>query len=355
MALCPFANLEHLITIDTAERSHTPVRLTLHTAWPGPRKGPLYPHGRPMSNGTYAHFYIDSEGTLYQHRDTALAARADGKGNFGSISVETWDGAREQALNTAQLETFKRLWEWVLATHPTVPNQLAKPGDLRGMAWHRLGVEGNFGAYNPNDPCTWSRAQTGAVWSTARGKTCPTNPKIRQAVAVQAGTVHAPQARPELPEGHKPLPTDATPPRPRAIPPQNFTARPTGNGWTRFARQGRAQYYGPDMLIGDGVWGTELTKSIQTWLRHRGYYTTAYLIDGDFGAATAIALQRWLRDAGHYGTEYVIDGVFGTHSLIGLQLALRADGLYPAGEYTLDGVCGNYMLTDLQRWMAGDY
>lgn len=358
MALCPFANLEHLITIDAAGRSHTPVRLTLHTAWPGPRRGPLYPRGRPAPNGTYATFYIDLEGTLFQHRDTSLAARADGQGNFGSISVETADNRDNGPLNDAQLRTFARLWLWVLETHPTVPNQLARPGDLRGMAWHRLGVAGNFGPYDPNDPTTWSRAQTGAVWSTARGKTCPTDAKIRQAVAVQANprayVTGATGARPTIAQ---PISAPTYSSKPRAIPAGNYTAVPTPErAYTRTARPGRTQYYPADYLINDGVWGPGLTTSIQRWLRLIGYYPeTEWVIDGDFGPATARALQQWLRNHSYYGQEYLLDGDFGTCSVIGLQSAMRADGLYPVGEYVLDGVCGNVTLEHLQRWMAGDY
>lgn len=360
MALCPFANLEHLITIDTAGRSHTPVRVTGHTAWPGPKIGPLYPHGKPAPNGTYATFYIDLIGGLFQHRDTAYAARADGQGNFGSISVETADNRDNGPLNAAQLATFARLWLWLLSVHPTIPNQIARPGDLRGLAWHRLGIEGNFGPYNPGDPTTWCRAQTGAVWSTARGKTCPTDAKIRQFVAVQANPhayVDGGNPASVQPTASQPVATSHHAAKPRAIPAGNYTAVPTPErAYTRTARPGRTQYYPADYLINDGVWGSGLTTSIQRWLRLIGYYPeTEWVIDGDFGPATARALQQWLRNHGYYGQEYLLDGDFGTCSVIGLQSAMRVDGLYPVGEYVLDGVCGNVTLEHLQRWMAGDY
>ncbi|MDK8283125.1 N-acetylmuramoyl-L-alanine amidase [Actinotignum sp. GS-2025e] len=183
MALCPFAH--HAIYYE-AGREHTPVRMTLHTAWPGPAHGPLY-HGAPAPNGTYAHFYIDADGTLYQTADTAQAARADLEGNYGTISVETWDGAREQPLNAAQLATARRLWAWVRDTHESVPNRIASVASTAGLAWHRLGCEGNFGAFNPEDMATWSAEQTGERWSGAYGKICPGTPKIYQIPAIFAG------------------------------------------------------------------------------------------------------------------------------------------------------------------------
>ena len=184
MALCPFA-IQKLITIDTAGRAHTPVRMTEHTAVSSAVD--LY-KGKPAPNGTYAHFYVNEAGTIYQYRDTALAARADGQGNFGSISVETWDGAREQAWNAKQVASLARLFAWAMSVHPTIPYRLATVNDLRGLAWHRLGCKGNFGAYNANDITTWSGNQSGASWSTAFGKTCPYNVRIRQIPGILAAS-----------------------------------------------------------------------------------------------------------------------------------------------------------------------
>ena len=187
MALCPFA-IQKLITIDSAGRAHTPVRMTEHTAVSSAVD--LY-KGRPAPNGTYAHFYVNEFGTIYQYRDTALAARADGQGNFGSLSVETWDGAREQAWNKAQVAALARLFAWARSVHPTIPNRLATVNDLRGLAWHRLGCKGNFGAYDPDNITTWSGNQSGAVWSTARGKTCPYDVRIRQIPGILAASNNA--------------------------------------------------------------------------------------------------------------------------------------------------------------------
>ena len=184
MALCPFAT-RNLITSDSVGRGHTPVRLTLHTAVSSAVD--LY-KGKPAANGTYAHFYVSEAGAIYQYRDTALAARADGQGNFGSLSVETWDGAREQAWNAKQVAALARLFAWARSAHATIPNQLATVNDLRGLAWHRLGCRGNFGAYDPNDITTWSGNQSGASWSSAFGKTCPYNVRIRQIPGILAAS-----------------------------------------------------------------------------------------------------------------------------------------------------------------------
>lgn len=187
--ICPFANTECLISQDRPRLSAQ--RLTLHTAWPGPARGPLY-HGRPAANGTFAHFYIDLDGTLYQHFDTAYAARADLDGNTSSISCETADQYTEDGLNAAQLATFTALWNWVLSAHPEIPRQLATPSDPRGLAGHRLGCSGNFGQFDPNDVTTWSGDVSGLKWSTVRGKICPGAGKLAQLPAIVNATSSTP-------------------------------------------------------------------------------------------------------------------------------------------------------------------
>lgn len=176
MAIYPRAHSVQLITTDPG-RYHTPIRMTLHTAVSNAVD--LY-RGRAAPNGTYAHFYVNEHGHVYQYRDTAQAARADLNGNYGTVSVETWDGGSERPWTPAQVAALAALFDWITRAHPTIPRRMASPADTRGLAWHRLGCSGNFGAFDLADLTTWSRAQTGQVWSTARGKTCPYDTRIRQ-------------------------------------------------------------------------------------------------------------------------------------------------------------------------------
>lgn len=175
MAVCPFARWEPLA--GRSGRRITPVRLTLHTAVSSARD--LYGGGKGPG-GTYAHFYVAEDGTLYQYQDTGLMAQADLDGNSSTISVETWDGGREQPWNAAQVATLGRLFAWIVATHSSVPDRIATPDNTAGLAWHRLGVQGNFGAFNPNDRATWSARDSGQRWTKARGKLCPWSVRIAQ-------------------------------------------------------------------------------------------------------------------------------------------------------------------------------
>lgn len=168
------------LNAETSDRSHTPVRMTLHTAVSGATN--LYKYG--PYRGTYSTFYVNGSGDVYQYASTSQATRASGAGNFGDISVETWDGASERALTSSQVTALGQLLAWIWDTHPSVPRRIATPGDLRGLAWHRLGCAGDFGRFDPTDRKTWCRTQTGARWSTAYGKNCPYGSKIDQLDAI---------------------------------------------------------------------------------------------------------------------------------------------------------------------------
>ena len=87
------------LNCETTDRSHTPVRMTLHTAVSGATN--LYKYG--PYRGTYSTFYVNGGGDVYQYASTGQATRASGAGNFGDISVETWDGASERALTASQV------------------------------------------------------------------------------------------------------------------------------------------------------------------------------------------------------------------------------------------------------------
>ena len=167
--------------------AHTPVRFVLHTAVVNASEL------KPGATGSFWHFYIGPTGTVYQYVDTAMRAGAETyPGSVGSISVETWDGYREDANRRplpldaygvtgwrstsdipawtgAQVASLAKLWAWLRKTHPTIPNRLATTskddGTSHGLAYHRLGVKLR---------ATDTLSQTGGVvWSSSAGKVCP--------------------------------------------------------------------------------------------------------------------------------------------------------------------------------------
>jgi len=189
--------------------------LTIHTAVSN--SDDLYGSGRGHG-GTYAHFYSPKTGPLIQYQEIGKMARADNFGNSFTVSVENWDGAKSPVppLTSSQVENLAQLFAWLVTNHG-LPNRIATVDNPSGLGWHRLGITGNFGTYDPKDLTTWSRAQTGLNFSSAFGKLCPGDARIAQIKQIY---IHAQQyinaaKRIERKKGEKmfviyrPLPTDA--------------------------------------------------------------------------------------------------------------------------------------------------
>lgn len=165
-------------------------RVSLHTAVSNTRS--LFDDF--ADGGPCSHFYVAQDGTVEQYIDTDFWSAADLEGNDATISIETWDGYPSGApgywrdgsdvppWNPAQVASLRKLVAWILDTH-AIPRQLAadaKPGpSSRGLAWHRLGVDGNFPEL-PDQRAGRLQRGGGMYWSTARGKACPGDRRIAQ-------------------------------------------------------------------------------------------------------------------------------------------------------------------------------
>lgn len=123
-----------------------------------------------------AHFSTHDSGRIDQSRDTRYRSAANLEGNHRVIAIENEDGAKDVPLTDAQVDACAKILAWAHKVHG-VPLQLApnsRPGS-RGLAYHRQGVDGNFGGYRYG-----GRVSGGEKWSTAFGKTCPRDKRIAQ-------------------------------------------------------------------------------------------------------------------------------------------------------------------------------
>lgn len=152
------------------------LRMTVHTAVTssgdiyGPNRGP---------GDTYAHFYNPLSARIRQHQEIHHKAYSDGQANGYAVGVEHQDNGREMPLSASQIDDDARLFAH-LVTHYGLPNRIATTGNTQGLAWHRLGIKGNFPPYDPSDRKTWTGSQTGQNWSDSYGKVCPWNTRIDQ-------------------------------------------------------------------------------------------------------------------------------------------------------------------------------
>lgn len=151
-----------------------------------------YPSYAP---GTAAHFYVRKDGTICQQIDTRYRAGTAYEGNKRLIGVETQGGVKNpngEPWTDAQVEALARLCAWASGEHgiPLVamPNSRSTS---RGIAYHRQGIDGNFGSY-----AYPGRVVGGELWSHSRGKICPGDGKIaaipeivRRAKVIEVGNV----------------------------------------------------------------------------------------------------------------------------------------------------------------------
>ena len=142
-----------------------------------------------------AHFSTRANGEIIQSRDTRFRSAANLDGNHRVIAIENEDhgpafGGTPQLprwvpLTDEQVESCAEILAWAHKEHG-IPLQLcpdSRPGS-RGLAYHRQGIDGNFGpgtAY----PAP-GRVPGGERWSTSGGKVCPTDVRIAQLPAILA-------------------------------------------------------------------------------------------------------------------------------------------------------------------------
>lgn len=136
-----------------------------------------------------AHVSVKADGTALQSRDTAYRSAANLDGNHRVIASENEDHGERFGgtprlpdwvpLTDEQVETNARIFAWLHHTHG-IPLQLcpdSRPGS-RGLAYHRQGVDGNFGP--GTDYPHPGRVPGGERWSSSAGKVCPTDVRIDQ-------------------------------------------------------------------------------------------------------------------------------------------------------------------------------
>lgn len=131
-----------------------------------------------------AHFSTSANGHTWQHRDTNRQSAANYYGNAHIIAIENedygvngWAGVGPPPPFTAQqIESIAQICAWANKVHG-IP-LVACPNSIRGskgIAYHRQGIDGNFGSYKYP-----GRVAGGEVWTTSFGKICPGDNRISQ-------------------------------------------------------------------------------------------------------------------------------------------------------------------------------
>lgn len=257
-------------------------------------------------------FWVGYEGQVEQYMDADLADWSSGAGSRRFIGIETAspvDGAG--AWNPAQLNALTALIAWLWREYKFPLNVVTSSrAGVRGIGWHRLGVPATY----------WQKARRvsqtgGALWSSAVGKICPGDERIKQVPALVAGVARA-------------LNTPAPAPTPVA-------------GSVPAAKPTRPSDYLP--LLVDGVAGSRTVTEHQRALNRAGLY--GGWIDGDYGPLTVKAWQTYLARRGRWYRGR-IDGAHGPLTTRAEQNYLRHARLYRG---RVDGQRGPLTIKALQR------
>jgi hypothetical protein len=134
-----------------------------------------------------AHFSVHANGEVDQSRDTKYRSAANLEGNPRVLASENEDhGAR-----------FPK---WSGSDVPPLTAEQVTAGS-RGLAYHRQGIDGNFGTKQHPFP---GRVPGGEVWTSSPGKVCPGDKRIAQLPEIlrQAKAIHArkhPEEKPVTP------------------------------------------------------------------------------------------------------------------------------------------------------------
>lgn len=130
-------------------------------------------------------FHTANNGDVEQYMDADLIAWTHGAANGEYIGIET-QGDGKTPWTAAQMKSNIRLGAWLCRKYgiPAVEMQSSKPG-TKGIGSHRLGVNGNF----PKTGVLRGRLQRGGgnVWSSAYGKVCPGDSRVKQMAELTKG------------------------------------------------------------------------------------------------------------------------------------------------------------------------
>jgi hypothetical protein len=132
-----------------------------------------------------AHFSVRGNGKIQQSRDTAFRSGANLEGNHRVIAIENedhgpefgiWNGSNVPPLTPAQIQANAEILAWAHLEHG-IPLQICTDSrpESRGLAYHRQGIDGNFGGFRYS-----GRVTGGEKWSTSFGKVCPGDNRIDQ-------------------------------------------------------------------------------------------------------------------------------------------------------------------------------
>lgn len=188
----PFADYRPIAWAEARDDATNPTCVILHlTASEATSQHGYFsnPANRACSNT-----HVDRSGHIEQYIRGDRLSAADSYGSSRAFSVETQGADANGRWTPEQCESIARILAWAHQTYGIPLRLMTSSATIeRGIGWHRLGCNGNFPSM-PNILAGRLQRGGGEVWSSAFGKVCPGDNRIKQipailerAIAITAG------------------------------------------------------------------------------------------------------------------------------------------------------------------------
>jgi hypothetical protein len=151
-------------------------------------------------SGRHYHIYVRGDGSFVQRQDLLLRSAASVEANPYSIAIvcedmgpafPSWSGSNVPRYTPQQVDTLILIISWICHRFglPTTAVRTSCLNTGKGIAWHRLGIDG---AFPPNWPY-WGRQPGCLETSLSTGKPCPGTNRITQIVNEIVPAVSSPE------------------------------------------------------------------------------------------------------------------------------------------------------------------
>ncbi|WP_419704997.1 N-acetylmuramoyl-L-alanine amidase [Promicromonospora sp. NFX87] len=136
------------------------------------------------ANKACSNTHVARSGHIEQYIRGDRLSAADSYGSSRAFSIETQGADANGRWTPEQCESIARIIAWAHQTYG-IPLRLMTSSATgeHGIGWHRLGVNGNFPSM-PNILAGRMQRGGGEVWSSAFGKVCPGDNRIKQIPAI---------------------------------------------------------------------------------------------------------------------------------------------------------------------------
>lgn len=174
----PFADYRPIAWAEARDDDTNPTCVVLHLT--ASEATSQYAYFSNPANKACSNAHVARSGYIEQYIRGDRLSAADAYGSHRSFSIETQGADASGRWTAEQCESIAHTLAWAHHTYD-IPLRLmtSSAATERGVGWHRLGIDGNFPSM-PNILAGRLQRGGGEHWSSAFGKVCPGDNRIKQ-------------------------------------------------------------------------------------------------------------------------------------------------------------------------------